>query len=155
MSCFVFTTSILRIFHCRVYGVTAPAHCCEMSRHISHAWQGNSPPLSTRGAELSLVSATVVVGVDRSRDRQTYVPPKIQEWGGPACFQRAIISAAYRHPLLLFEEGLFRGLLQVPAQTVTFRQLKTSFSGVCARLHRTQTHIFAHATHRKKQKNMS
>lgn len=62
-----------------VYRETTPVHCCEMSRHISHAWQGSSPPPDTRGAQLSLVSAIVIEAVDRNRDRQTYVPSKIQE----------------------------------------------------------------------------
>lgn len=92
-----------------VYGATAQMHCCEMSRYISQPLQGNSPALGAWGAELPLVSATVVVGVDRSRDRQTYVPSKIQEGESLIVFKEAIISAVHRHPLLLFEESLFCG----------------------------------------------
>lgn len=135
---FVFTASVFlpkSIFHSHVYRETTPVHCCEMSRHISHAWRGSSPPLGTRGAEFSLVSATVVETVDRSRDRQTYVPSKIQEG-------TAIISAVYRHPLLLFEEEFFRGLLRVPAETVTdnWNHVPLVHTRICT----GHTHTFLH-----------
>lgn len=117
-----------------------------MSRHISHAWRGSSPPLGTRGAEFSLVSATVVETVDRSRDRQTYVPSKIQEG-------TAIISAVYRHPLLLFEEEFFRGLLRVPAETVTdnWNHVPLVHTRICT----GHTHIFTHAIHVERQQRVT
>lgn len=89
----------------RVYGETTAAHCCEMSRHISRAWQGSSPPLGRRAAQLSLVSATVVEAVDRSRDRQTHVPSKTQE-GGPSCFQRGHYRRSVSPPLSVVWGGV-------------------------------------------------
>ncbi len=119
---FVFTANFCLpkgIFHTRVYRETTPVHCCEMSRHISRAWQGRSPRLGARAAELSAVSATVVEAVDRSRNRKTYVPLQNKRGEGLLVFKEAIITAAHGHQSLLFEEGLSQFKVCVHTHTYT------------------------------------
>lgn len=147
---FVFTTTVFlpkSIFHSRVYGETTPVHCCEMSRHISHAWQGSSPPLGTRGAELPLVSATVVEAVDRSRDRQTYVPSKIQE--GRACLfsKRPLSLQCITTPCCCLRRGCF--MVSFGSQLKLWQSYNWNHLSVA---HRTHTMICVRHTELKGSK---
>lgn len=96
---------------------------------------GSSPPLSTRGTELSLVSATVVEAVDRSRDRQTYVPSKIQE-GRAFLFSKSPLSPSC---IATPRCCLRRGCLTVSS----WSQLKLSQSTDWKHLSLVHTHMFA------------
>lgn len=143
---FVFTTNFClpkSIFHTHVYRETTPVHCCEMSRHINRAWQGSSPPLGTRAAELSMVFATVVEAVDRSRHRQTYVPSKIQE-GRPlspqctatprCCLRRSCLTASSWSQLKLSQSTDWNHLSLV--HTHTFALPCTGHTHRCRHIHR-------------------
>lgn len=116
-----------------------------MSRHISRAWQGSSPPLGTRAAQLSTVSATVVEAVDRSRDRQTCVPSKIQEGRASLFFKEVHYRSGARPPLAVVWGGVVSCLSRGPSWNCHSRTIETIFlrcthTHVCPPMHKTDTH---------------
>lgn len=116
---FVFTTNLClpkSIFH---------TPCLRRNHTSALLWNESSyrPWLTGKlcSPQLSLLSATVVEAVDRSRDRQTYVPSEYRR-GGTACFQRGHYHSSVSPP------HADVCLLLVPAGTVTVSPLKPAFS---------------------------
>lgn len=109
-----------------------------MSCHIGPCLdrEASPPPVAARRErELSLVSATVVEAVDRSRDRQTYVASKIREGRAVLFSKRPLSLQCITTPHCCLRKGCL---------TVSSRsQLKLSQPADWNHLSHTHTHTFA------------